>query len=107
MLNPQARKKNYFMLYLQIGEQRKIKYSQARTSFCRLYSYDKETHDVEEVKTEGYIDEYKIIHSIAPYDESKGYFQAKNLSEAKEKIQLFIDNKNEKEEAKADHTELP
>lgn len=99
--------KNYFILYIDVDGVRKTKYSQAKEKFCKLFYYDPIDNQPHEVKTEGWIDAYKKIHSIAPYQEGVGYLQARNIFEANAKIQTFIKSKNEKEKAKAADPQLP
>lgn len=76
-----------------------------------MFSCHKFTDKVEEIVTEGYLDERKIIHSIALYDEDKIYIQAKNIFEANVKFKKFITHKNnlQNEKAKIETTaqELP
>lgn len=98
---------NAYLLYITEDGQKKVKYSQAKKSFSKMFSQDSYTQKIEEVKTEMFIDANKVIHSMAPYEDHKIYLQARNIFEANVQFQRFNNAKNEKEKAKTETTELP
>ncbi|MFA9220246.1 MAG: hypothetical protein ACEQSL_03565 [Sediminibacterium sp.] len=105
---------NYYILYIIDDEKREmVKYSQQRQQFMKLFSCHRFNDKVEEVITELYLDENKIMHSKAMYDDDKIYMQAHNIFEANTKFKKFIAHKNtiqnekEKTETATEAAELP
>lgn len=100
-------KPRYFLFVIDEQGREAVKYSQEKQSFMKMFSCHKYSEKVEEVKTDGWIDENKTIHSKARYDQDKTYLQARNIFEANIKFKQFIAHKNEKEKNQTANQELP
>lgn len=98
---------NAYILYVMEDGVKKVKYSQKKKSFSKMFAWDTLTEKVSEVVTEMFIDASKIIHSMAPYEDHKIYLQARNIFEANVQFQKFNDAKKEKEKHQAADTQLP
>lgn len=98
---------NAYLLYITEDGVEKVKYSQFKKSFTKLFAYDTLTEKTKEVITEMCLDQDKIIHHKAPYEDHKIYLQARNIFEANVQFQKFNNAKNEKEKTKTENQELP
>lgn len=94
----------YYMLYEDTEQGKKIKYSQPIKPYHYLFSFSLIDERIQEVVTKVWVDDKKVMHRIAKWDESKIYLQGTDPFRVSSMFKEFVDKhlkyiSNEKAEA--------